>query len=55
MIEHSDYIKNVYEELESKFDLENFDYKKLRDSSLSEDDRRILQKEYWILSDYEIN
>ena len=55
MIEHSDYIKKVYEELDSKSDLENFDYKKLRNSSLSEDDRCILQKEYWLLSDFAIN
>ena len=55
MIEHSDYIKKVHEELDSKSDLENFDYKKLRDSSLSEDDRCILQKEYWLLSDFAIN
>lgn len=55
MIEHSDYIKKVHEELDSKSDLENFDYKKLRDNSLSEDDRCILQKEYWLLSDFAIN
>lgn len=55
MVEYSAYIKNFYTDLELKSDLKNFDYKKLRDSSLSEDDRSILQKEYWILSDYAIN
>lgn len=55
MIEYSDYIKDFYKELELKSNLENFDYKKLRDSSLSQDDKYILQKEYWLLSDFATN
>ena len=54
-MEYSNYIKKFYNKLESKSDLDDLDSKILHNDSLLEDDRSILQKEYWILSDYAIN
>lgn len=54
MEEFSDYIKDLYAKLESKTDLKGLDYGLLHDASLSENDRIILQKELWILSDIAI-
>lgn len=45
-------IRKLYAELESKSDLEELPYKKIQDESLSEKERIVLQKEWWILSDY---
>lgn len=55
MIEHLNYINNLYSELELKDDLEELDYKKLNDTSLLDADRVVLQKELWLLSDYAIH
>ena len=45
-------IRKLYAELESKSDLKELPYKKIQDESLSEKERIVLQKEWWILSDY---
>ena len=49
-----DSIRKLYAELECKSDLEELPYKRIQDDSLSEKERIVLQKEWWILSDYAI-
>ena len=50
-MEISDQIKNLYSELDGKSDLDELDSKIVHDAS-SEEERGILQKELWFLSDY---
>ena len=51
-MEISDHIKNLYSELDDKSDLDELDIKKLHDASFTEQERGIMQKEFWLLSDY---
>lgn len=55
MIEISDYIKDLYSKLEAKSDLEELEIEWMHDDSLTEQERAIVQKEYWLLSNYALN
>lgn len=55
MIETSDYIKKLYLKLEVKSDLKGLDFKWMHNDALTEQDKAIVQKEYWLLSDYVLN
>ena len=55
MRKYSDYINNLYNKLENKTDLSQLSYKMLKDDTLSDTDKCIIQKEWWILSDYALH
>ena len=55
MNKYSAYIHTLYIELENKADLLPLSHKMLNDDTLSDKDKSILQKEWWILSDYALH
>lgn len=48
----SDCIRSLYSELDNKSNLDELDIKRIHDASLSKQERGIMQKEFWLLSDY---